>query len=81
MHWTGCPNSCGQVQVADIGFMGTMAKDENKKAVDGVDIFLGVSVGADSHLGKKIRPAVPIKDLIPVVQDLLIEHFGATRKA
>nr|CAD1827019.1 unnamed protein product [Ananas comosus var. bracteatus] len=22
MHWTGCPNSCGQVQVADIGFMG-----------------------------------------------------------
>ncbi|KAL0365398.1 UNVERIFIED_CONTAM: Ferredoxin--nitrite reductase, chloroplastic [Sesamum angustifolium] len=21
MHWTGCPNSCGQVQVADIGFM------------------------------------------------------------
>ncbi|KAL2634637.1 hypothetical protein R1flu_006116 [Riccia fluitans] len=81
MHWTGCPNSCGQVQVADIGFMGTMAKDENKKAVDGVDIFLGGRVGADSHLGEKIRPAVPIKDLIPVVQDLLIEHFGATRKA
>mmetsp|Transcript_26294 Transcript_26294/g.44063 ORF Transcript_26294/g.44063 Transcript_26294/m.44063 type:complete len:81 (-) Transcript_26294:812-1054(-) len=21
IHWTGCPNSCGQAQVADIGLM------------------------------------------------------------
>ena len=26
MMWTGCPNSCGQVQVADIGLMGCMVK-------------------------------------------------------
>ncbi|BBN06893.1 ferredoxin-nitrite reductase [Marchantia polymorpha subsp. ruderalis] len=81
MHWTGCPNSCAQVQVADIGFMGTMARDENNKPTDGVDIFLGGKVGAESHLGTKVRTSVPIKDLIPVVQEILIERFGATLKA
>jgi ferredoxin-nitrite reductase len=26
IHWTGCPNSCGQPQVADIGLMGTKVR-------------------------------------------------------
>ena len=26
IHWTGCPNSCGQAQAGDIGLMGTKAK-------------------------------------------------------
>ena len=80
MHWTGCPNTCAQVQVADIGFMGAMARDENKKPVEGVDIFMGGRIGSDSHLGDVIRKQVPLKDLVPVVQELLIEHFGASRK-
>ena len=29
VHWTGCPNSCGQVQAADIGLMGAPAKRAN----------------------------------------------------
>ncbi|GLJ39573.1 hypothetical protein SUGI_0808580 [Cryptomeria japonica] len=80
MHWTGCPNTCGQVQVADIGFMGCMTKDENKKTCEGADIFLGGRVGADSHLGEMIHKGIPCKNLVPVVQDILIQHFGATRK-
>ena len=28
IHWTGCPNSCGQVQAADIGIMGGPARKE-----------------------------------------------------
>lgn len=43
IHWTGCPNSCGQAQVADIGLMGGPAK-LNGKAVEGVKIFLGGKV-------------------------------------
>jgi ferredoxin-nitrite reductase len=30
IHWTGCPNSCGQPQVADIGLMGTKARKDGK---------------------------------------------------
>ncbi|GAB4856742.1 Ferredoxin--nitrite reductase, chloroplastic [Ancistrocladus abbreviatus] len=77
MHWTGCPNSCGQVQVADIGFMGCMARDENGKPCEGVDIFLGGRVGYDSHLGNLYKKAVPCKDVVPIVVDILVNKFGA----
>ncbi len=68
-------------QVADLGFMGTMARDANKKPVEGFDIYIGGRIGADSHLGDIIQSGVPATDLLPVVQNLMIEHFGAKRKA
>ncbi|KAL6209774.1 hypothetical protein ACLB2K_020713 [Fragaria x ananassa] len=77
MHWTGCPNTCGQVQVADIGFMGCMARDENGKPVEGVDVFLGGRIGSDSHLGDIYKKSVPCKDLVPLLIDILVNHFGA----
>ncbi|KAM3742887.1 hypothetical protein ACB098_07G102000 [Castanea mollissima] len=77
MHWTGCPNSCGQVQVADIGFMGCMARDENGKPCEGVDVFLGGRIGSDSHLGDVYKKGVPCKDLVPLVVDIMVKNFGA----
>ncbi|XP_027920990.1 ferredoxin--nitrite reductase, chloroplastic [Vigna unguiculata] len=80
MHWTGCPNTCGQVQVADIGFMGCMARDENGKATEGVDIFLGGRIGSDSHLAELYQKGVPCKNLVPIVVDILVKHFGAVQR-
>lgn len=80
MHWTGCPNTCGQVQVADIGFMGCMARDENGKATEGVDLFLGGRIGSDSHLAEVYKKAVPCKDLVPIVADILVKYFGAVQR-
>jgi ferredoxin-nitrite reductase len=79
IHWTGCPNSCGQPQVADIGLMGTKAR-KNGKPVEGVDIYMGGKVGKDASLGTCVTKGVPCEDLQPVLRDLLIEHFGAKPK-
>jgi ferredoxin-nitrite reductase len=76
MHWTGCPNSCGQPQVADIGFMGTKARKDGKM-VDGVDIYMGGTVGKHAHLGTCVMKAVPCEDLPEIVGNLLVENFGA----
>ncbi len=76
IHWTGCPNSCGQPQVADIGLMGTKAR-KNGKPVDGVDIYMGGKVGPDAHLGTCVQKGIPCDDLLPVLQQILIEKFGA----
>lgn len=76
IHWTGCPNSCGQPQVADIGLMGTKAR-KNGKAVEGVDIYMGGTVGKDAHLGQCVHKGIPCEDLQPILRDLLIQHFGA----
>ncbi|HEY9875722.1 MAG TPA: ferredoxin--nitrite reductase [Candidatus Obscuribacterales bacterium] len=79
IHWTGCPNSCGQPQVADIGFMGTKVR-KNGKTLEGVDIYMGGKVGKDAHLGTCVQKGIPCEDLKPVLRDLLIEHFGAQPK-
>jgi ferredoxin-nitrite reductase len=80
MHWTGCPNSCAQPQVADIGFMGTKVR-KNGKTLEGVDIYMGGTVGKDAHLGTCVMKGIPCEDLKPVVRDLLIQRFGAQPKA
>ena len=77
MHWTGCRNSCSQVQVAGIGFMCCLTKDSDGNICEAADIFVGGRVGSDSHLADVYRKAVPCKDLVPVVADLLVERFGA----
>ncbi len=79
MHWTGCPNSCGQPQVADFGFMGTKARVDGK-TVPGVDLFMGGKVGKDAHLGEKVMKSIPLTELKPFLRNTLIEKFGATLK-
>lgn len=79
VHWTGCPNSCGQPQVADIGLMGTKARKDGK-TVEAVDIYMGGKVGKDAQLGERVMKSIPCEDLKPVLRDILIEQFGATAK-
>jgi ferredoxin-nitrite reductase len=79
IHWTGCPNSCGQPQVADIGLMGTKGR-KNGQVVEAVDIWMEGKVGHEAELGKRVMKGIPCDDLKPVLRDLLIEKFGATAK-
>ena len=76
IHWTGCPNSCGQPQVADIGLMGTKVRKDGK-AVEGVDLYMGGKVGKDAQLGSCVQKGIPCEDLKPVLRGLLVEQFGA----
>ena len=79
-HWTGCPNSCGQPQVADIGFMGTKVRKDGK-TVAGVDLYMGGTVGKDAHLGECVQKGIPCDELKDVVRDILVDKFGATPQA
>lgn len=80
MHWTGCKNSCGQAQVADIGLMGGPAKNKDGKATEGVDIFVGGQIGESAELGQIAAKGVPcdFDELVPKVEEILVERFGAT---
>jgi ferredoxin-nitrite reductase len=86
IHWTGCPNSCGQVQAADIGLMGGPAKkfdpaSGKMKAVPGVKMFVGGTIGEHGQLQLKAEPqAYPIEELVPHLTDLVIDKFGGRLK-
>lgn len=76
IHWTGCPNSCGQPQVADIGLMGTKVR-KNGRTLEGVDLYMGGKVGKHAELGTCVRKSIPCEDLKPILHEILIEQFGA----
>ncbi len=79
IHWTGCPNSCGQPQVADIGLMGTKVR-KNGQTVEGVDLYMGGKVGKDARLGTCVKKGIPCDELPEVLSKILIEDFGAKSK-
>ncbi len=74
IHWSGCPNSCGQHQIADIGLQGCKAR-VNGETVDAVDIFVGGRLGADARMGRKVLSKVPCSELRETVLGLIPTHF------
>ncbi|GIL76708.1 hypothetical protein Vretimale_8819 [Volvox reticuliferus] len=81
IHFTGCPNSCGQAQVGDIGLMGAPARLDGK-AVEGYKIFLGGKIGENPELAKEFAQGVPAVEshLVPKLKEILIREFGATER-
>ena len=53
------------------------------KAVEGVKIFLGGKIGENPALAEVFQAGVPAAEehLVPRLQEILVEHFGATPKA
>jgi len=81
IHWTGCPNTCAQVQIGDIGLLGTTAKDSNGNVVEAVDIFTCGGIGQTGAIGTLYKKAVPIDEqLEQELSSLLVEKFGAVPK-
>lgn len=79
LHWTGCPNSCGQAQAGDIGLMGTKVRKEGQ-TVEGVNLYMGGKVGQGAKLGELREKSIACDDLKAVLKNLLIQEFGATPK-
>jgi ferredoxin-nitrite reductase len=79
-HWTGCPNACGQPYMGEIGLMGAKARKDGQM-VEAVKIFLGGSMGSEPKLAELHDKGVPLSDLPDVLEELLVERFGARRRA
>jgi ferredoxin-nitrite reductase len=48
--------------------------------VEAAKIFLGGSMGADPQLAELHHKGVPLTQLADVLEDLLVERFGARRR-
>ena len=74
MHWSGCPASCGNHTVADIGLLGKNIK-LNGEVVEAVDVFAGGAAGVETNFPVKILEDVPCEDLPDVIAGLA--KYGA----
>jgi ferredoxin-nitrite reductase len=80
MHWTGCPNACGQPYMGQIGLMGAKARQDGVM-VEAAKIFVGGSLDATPKLAELQEKSVPLSDLPDVLEALLVERFGARRRS
>ncbi|RJP27511.1 MAG: nitrite/sulfite reductase [Candidatus Omnitrophota bacterium] len=67
---SGCPNSCSQFQIGDIGLRGgkTRVGDE---LVESYDIFAGCEMGLDGQFGELVKKAVPADEVAFELAEML----------
>ncbi len=78
MHFSGCPASCAQPQIADVGFRGETANQDDS-IVEAVDIGVGGSLGADAEFGDWVEGAKPV-DEVPGALVRLVRRFQSERR-
>lgn len=68
VHFTGCPNSCAQHFMGDIGLLGTKAKSESS---EGYHVVVGGGFGENRKVGRQIFSAVPFESLGTTLEAML----------
>ena len=71
LHLDGCPHSCAQHWVADLGFQGTTARDEDGARRQAYDIFLRGGLGPAPAIGRSLFRRVPTEELDGAVAGLV----------
>src|SRR5712691_1889897 len=81
IHLTGCPNSCAQHYVGDIGLLATKVEaSEDGDAVEGYHIHVGGGFGPNAGLGREIYRDVKAEDAPATVERMLrayLAHRGS----
>ena len=71
IHLNGCPNSCGQHHIGDIGLQGCMARLNDGTQVEAYDVCLGGRLGEDSKFVRPISRKVPATKVKYALENLL----------
>lgn len=71
IHMVGCPNSCGQRQIADIGLHGVLMKGPDKKMMEAFELYVGGTLQDGGAFNEKLKGRVPAEQLYLVVESLL----------
>src|SRR5438270_2459784 len=77
LHVTGCPNSCGQHWIADLGLEGKKIK-QNGKLVDAYYFCAGGSIGAWARTARPVGYRAPATE-VPEALERLLRSYLATR--
>jgi ferredoxin-nitrite reductase len=75
LHVTGCPHSCAQHYIGDIGLLGTKVGGE-----EGYQVSLGGGSDQDQGLARELIPAIRFTELTPVL-DALFQSYEDHRTA
>jgi ferredoxin-nitrite reductase len=79
IHLTGCPNSCAQHYIGDIGLLGAQVKVAGETR-EGYHVFVGGGFGTDRSIGRQLFQGISIEQLKPTLEKMLTVYMNS-RKA
>jgi ferredoxin-nitrite reductase len=65
LHVTGCPHSCAQHYIGDIGLLGTKVA-----GAEGYQVVIGGGSDQDQGLARELIPSIAFNELPPVIERL-----------
>ena len=71
IHFTGCPNSCAQHYMGDIGMLGAKTRDGR----EAYHVFVGGGFGTNAACGRQIYQALPFDELNAAVEKILLAYL------
>jgi ferredoxin-nitrite reductase len=78
IHLTGCPNSCAQHYVGDIGLLATKVDKSEEEEIEGYHILIGGGSGVEAKLGREVYRSIPA-DEVPQRIEAMLRGFLAHR--
>ena len=73
VHFTGCPHSCAQHFMGDIGLLACSVKSSNSG--EGYHITVGGGFGENRAIGRQVFQSVPIESLGSVLEGILVAYL------
>jgi len=71
LHVTGCPNSCAQHYIGDIGLMGVKVGGE-----EGYQVNLGGGADNDQAIARQLFPAIKYTEVLPMLERLFAFYLS-----
>jgi len=78
IHLTGCPHSCAQHFIGDIGLLGVRIP-EGEDMVEGYAVNVGGGAGEQRRIGREVWPAVPAPQLPNRIETMLRVYLAERR--
>lgn len=76
VHVTGCPHSCAQHYVGDIGLLGARIASGDDETIEGYHVVVGGGFGDARGLAREIARAVPAADVPALVERLVAAYLA-----
>ena len=74
IHFTGCPHSCAQHYMGDIGLLGTKVRGE-----EGYHIFIGGGFGSHQAVGRQVFTGI-VADEVPSLVEKMLKGYLRRRE-
>jgi ferredoxin-nitrite reductase len=71
IHLTGCPHSCAQHYIGDIGLVGAKVEVSEDEQVEGYNVVIGGGFGAAAAIGRELFSNVKASDTPALIERML----------